>query len=115
MVDIVKYSLDMCMDDVPVYYPWPYFKYFFSCHRSFADFFIFLRTFLQRIAYAKTKSDAVAKLDGTYDEAEVESRKQARREANEAAKLAGPGAKPSGAGGAAHSGSSSRGYKDTIY
>jgi RNA recognition motif-containing protein len=43
---------------------------------------------LQRIAYAKTKSDGAAKLDGTYNEAEVESRKQARREAHEAAKLA---------------------------
>lgn len=53
---------------------------------------------MQRIAYAKTKSDAVAKLDGTYSEEEVEARKQARREANEATKLAaaaggkGPGA-----------------------
>ena len=45
-----------------------------------------------RIAYAKTKSDAVAKLDGTYNEAEIESRKQTRREANEAAKAAAPGA-----------------------
>jgi U2 small nuclear ribonucleoprotein B'' len=41
-----------------------------------------------RIAYAKKKSDAVAKLDGSYVEAEVESRKQARREANEARKQA---------------------------
>lgn len=57
---------------------------------------------MQRIAYAKTKSDAVAKLDGTYSEAEVESRKQARREAHEAAKLAGaPAATAAGAAAAA--------------
>jgi len=41
-----------------------------------------------KIAYAKTKSDAVAKLDGSYNEEEVESRKQARRQAHEAAKAA---------------------------
>lgn len=39
---------------------------------------------LQRIAYAKTKSDATAKLDGTYVEENVEARKRVRREANEA-------------------------------
>jgi U2 small nuclear ribonucleoprotein B'' len=36
---------------------------------------------LQRIDFAKTKSDAAARLDGTYDEDAVEARKQERREA----------------------------------
>ncbi|KAG7672000.1 hypothetical protein Ndes2526B_g07049 [Nannochloris sp. 'desiccata'] len=60
-----------------------------------------------RIAYAKTKSDAVAKLDGSYNEEEVESRKQARRQAHEAAKVAeaAPGtAAPGGAAAAAATG-----------
>lgn len=35
---------------------------------------------MQRIAYAKTKSDATAKLDGTFNEDEVENRKKRRRE-----------------------------------
>ena len=39
-----------------------------------------------RIAYAKTKSDSTAKLDGTYNEAEVEARRQRRRLAWEAEK-----------------------------
>ena len=47
-----------------------------------------LALFLQRIAFAKTKSDATAKLDGTYDEEQVEARKRARREAREAAQAA---------------------------
>lgn len=34
-----------------------------------------------RIAYAKTKSDAVARLDGSYVEEEVEARRQKRRDA----------------------------------
>ena len=54
--------------------------------------------FLQRISFAKTKSDAVAKLDGTYDEEAVESRKRVRREAREAAKVA---AAPAGGAAAA--------------
>jgi U2 small nuclear ribonucleoprotein B'' len=33
-----------------------------------------------RIAYAKTKSDAAAKLDGTYSEEQAEARKQRRRQ-----------------------------------
>lgn len=43
---------------------------------------------MQRITYAKTKSDAVAKQEGTYDEEAVEARKRVRREAREAAALA---------------------------
>eukprot|EP00889_Picochlorum_renovo_P008778 jgi/Picre1/35808/NNA_003268.t1 len=37
-----------------------------------------------RIAFAKTKSDAVARQDGTYDEKKVEERKKMRRDAWEA-------------------------------
>ncbi len=36
---------------------------------------------MQRIAYAHSKSDAIAKLDGSYREDEVEERKRRRREA----------------------------------
>jgi len=36
---------------------------------------------LQKIDFAKTKSDAAARLDGTYDEEAVEARKQERRDA----------------------------------
>lgn len=43
---------------------------------------------MQSIAFAKTKSDAKCKLDGTYDEEAVEDRKRRRREANDAQKAA---------------------------
>lgn len=39
-----------------------------------------------RIAYSKTKSDATAKLDGTYNQEEVEARRRRRRQAWESEK-----------------------------
>ena len=47
---------------------------------------------LQRIDFAKTKSDAAARLDGTYDEDAVEARKQERRDAWEKKRAAGKAA-----------------------
>jgi hypothetical protein len=45
------------------------------------------RLCLQRITFAKTKSDAVAKQDGSFQERDVEMRKQMNREARGAARL----------------------------
>ena len=39
---------------------------------------------MQRVAFARSKSDAVAKLDGSYREDEIEERKKRRREARAA-------------------------------
>lgn len=53
---------------------------------------------LQKIAYAKEKSDAVAKLEGSFREEEAEARRQKRREANQAkAQVSKPTAAPAAA------------------
>lgn len=54
---------------------------------------------LQRIAFAKTKSDAVAKLEGTFRQEDVDERKRAKLEAKAAAApaVAGAAARPAAA------------------
>lgn len=51
----------------------------------------------QRIALAKTKSDAVAKVEGSYDADAVEERKKRKREARLVEKAAAPPASGPGA------------------
>ena len=55
----------------------------------------------QRITLAKTKSDAAAKLDGSFQEEEAEARRQLRRDAWEARKAAAPSGAPARAPSAA--------------
>lgn len=79
---IVSHNADHSIDILYKFYPQVLLVPSHHLHHRFCF------TFLQRISYAKTKSDAVAKLDGSYDEEQVEARKRARREAREAAQLA---------------------------